>query len=106
MDPPVSEPRAPRHMSAATTAADPPLDPPGTRDRSQGFLVIFKPEFSVDQSFEPARVERAEIQALRESYLKEAEALARELEKERDTPFMKDDGEIEELKTFYYVHRS
>jgi len=36
MDPPVSDPNAPRHISAATAAADPPLDPPGIRVGSQG----------------------------------------------------------------------
>ncbi len=36
------------HSPAATAAADPPLDPPGIRSRSQGFLVVKKPEFSVD----------------------------------------------------------
>ena len=34
--------------TAATAAAEPPLDPPGTRERSHGFLVILIPEFSVD----------------------------------------------------------
>jgi selenocysteine lyase/cysteine desulfurase len=64
------------------------------------------PEFSVDQSFEPARVSTAEIPGLRESYLKEAEALAKELEQEKGSPFIEDEREIEELKTFYYVHRA
>jgi len=49
MEPPVSEPSAPRHIPAATEAADPPLEPPGTRLRSQGFLVGLNPEFSVDE---------------------------------------------------------
>ena len=48
MDPPVSEPKAPRHISAATAAAEPPLEPPGTRAGSQGLRVILNPEFSVD----------------------------------------------------------
>ena len=30
-------------------AADPPLEPPGTRSRSQGFRVAAKAEFSVDE---------------------------------------------------------
>src|SRR5439155_443220 len=37
MEPPVSEPSAAGQNPAATAAADPPLDPPGVRDRSQGF---------------------------------------------------------------------
>jgi hypothetical protein len=35
-------------MEAAKQAAAPPLDPPGVRVVSQGFLVIAKAEFSVD----------------------------------------------------------
>ena len=38
--PPVSDPKAPRHSSAATAAALPPLDPPGTRLRSHGLRVV------------------------------------------------------------------
>ena len=34
---------------AETAAADPPDDPPGTLDRSQGFLVSKKAEFSVEE---------------------------------------------------------
>ena len=37
--PPVSLPRVPTHCPLATAAAEPPDDPPGTRSRSQGFLV-------------------------------------------------------------------
>ena len=48
MDPPVSEPIDPRHMSAATEAADPPLEPPGIHVKSHGLQVGFIPEFSVD----------------------------------------------------------
>src|ERR1700674_2288812 len=36
MEPPVSEPSAAVHSPAATAAPDPPLDPDGTRVRSQG----------------------------------------------------------------------
>ncbi len=48
-EPPVSLPRAPAHMSAATAAADPPLLPPGTHSRFQGFRVLLKAEFSVEE---------------------------------------------------------
>src|SRR3989344_5187087 len=48
IEPPVSEPRANTQRSAATAAADPPDEPPGTLDVSQGFLVGPKAEFSVD----------------------------------------------------------
>ena len=36
MEPPVSEPREPRQREAARAAAEPPLEPPGMRSRSQG----------------------------------------------------------------------
>ena len=49
MDPPVSLPMATGAMSAATHAADPPLDPPGAREVSHGFFTAPKAEFS----FEP-----------------------------------------------------
>ncbi|CAB4804183.1 unannotated protein [freshwater metagenome] len=49
MDPPVSEPMATVAKSAATAAAEPPDDPPGTRDVSSGFRVGPKAEFSVEE---------------------------------------------------------
>jgi hypothetical protein len=36
------------HSPAATAAAEPPLEPPGMRVRSQGFFVAKNAEFSVD----------------------------------------------------------
>ena len=39
IDPPVSEPIASGASYALTAAADPPLEPPGVRDRSQGLNV-------------------------------------------------------------------
>src|SRR4030088_1062997 len=48
MDPPVSEPSATGTRPAATAAAEPPLDPPGTRVRSWGLRVGPNAEFSVD----------------------------------------------------------
>jgi hypothetical protein len=48
-DPPVSEPNAAIASSAATAAAEPPLDPPGMRARSHGLRVGFTPEFSVEE---------------------------------------------------------
>src|SRR5436309_7312025 len=39
IEPPVCEPRAPRHMPQATAAAEPLLDPPGVRPEFQGFRV-------------------------------------------------------------------
>src|SRR5207302_6389854 len=37
MEPPVSVPMLPKQSPAATAAAEPPLEPPGMRARSQGF---------------------------------------------------------------------
>src|SRR5258708_3796249 len=45
--PPVSVPMAPGEMRAATAAAEPPLEPPGTLERSQGFFTGPKLEFSL-----------------------------------------------------------
>jgi hypothetical protein len=47
IDPPVSEPNASAANPAATAAADPPLDPPGTRLGSSGLRVGPNAEFSV-----------------------------------------------------------
>src|SRR5918992_4237949 len=49
IEPPVSEPSAHGAMPAATAAAEPPPDPPGTRSGSHGFRVGPKAEFSVDE---------------------------------------------------------
>src|SRR2546426_42317 len=48
MDPPVSEPSAATAVPAATDAAEPPLEPPGTRDRSRGLRTGPYAEFSFD----------------------------------------------------------
>ena len=49
IEPPVSVPIAHGALPAATAAADPPDDPPGTRSRSHGFSTGPKPEFSFDE---------------------------------------------------------
>ncbi len=48
IEPPVSVPSDSGAIEAATAAAEPPLDPPGTRSRSHGLRVGPKAEFSVD----------------------------------------------------------
>ena len=48
-EPPVSDPSAMRVMPAATAAAEPPDDPPGTRSGASGFFVGPKALFSVDE---------------------------------------------------------
>ena len=49
IDPPVSVPRAATHSSAATAAAEPPLEPPGTWESFQGFRLAPKAEYSVEE---------------------------------------------------------
>src|SRR5581483_3358697 len=49
MLPPVSEPSAYGASPAATAAADPPEEPPGTRSRSHGLRVGKNAEFSVEE---------------------------------------------------------
>src|SRR6185369_12557078 len=49
MEPPVSVPRAPGTMRAATAAALPPDEPPGVRDRSHGLRVGPQALFSVEE---------------------------------------------------------
>ena len=47
IEPPVSVPVAPGTSRAATAAAEPPDEPPGTRVRSQGLRAGPKAEFSL-----------------------------------------------------------
>src|SRR3990170_3489577 len=49
IEPPVSVPTDAAHSPAATLAAEPPLEPPGTRSVSPGFFVTTNAEFSVDE---------------------------------------------------------
>src|SRR5919201_3945826 len=49
IEPPVSDPSAQGARPALTAAAEPPLEPQGTRSGSQGLRVGPKPEFSVDE---------------------------------------------------------
>src|SRR5512136_2291426 len=49
IEPPVSVPRVPAHRDAATAAAEPPDEPPGTRSRSHGFLTGWYALFSFDE---------------------------------------------------------
>src|SRR4030088_1504997 len=49
IDPPVSVPSDATQNPAATDAADPPDDPPGTRSRARGFSTGPYAEFSFDE---------------------------------------------------------
>src|SRR5258706_16097077 len=49
IEPPVSVPVAPTHSDAATAAAEPPDDPPGTCASDQGFFTGPTELFSFDE---------------------------------------------------------
>ena len=49
MEPPVSEPSATTAVPCATAAAEPPLDPPGTRSGATGLRTGPNAEFSFDE---------------------------------------------------------
>src|SRR5690348_912736 len=49
IEPPVSVPVAPAHSDAATAAADPPDDPPGTCSRDHGLCTRPRALFSFDE---------------------------------------------------------
>jgi hypothetical protein len=49
IEPPVSVPSVRAAMPAATAAAAPPEDPPGTRARSHGLWVVKNAECSVEE---------------------------------------------------------
>src|SRR5205807_10425265 len=60
-DPPVSEPSATGAKSAATAAAEPPLDPPGTREGQRGLRVAPNAEFSVDEDRKSTRLNSSHL---------------------------------------------
>jgi selenocysteine lyase/cysteine desulfurase len=64
------------------------------------------PAFSIDNDFAPKSVDMDELPRLRESYLEQAEQIASELEEQEDRPFIQDTKDIEDLKSFYYIHRA
>jgi selenocysteine lyase/cysteine desulfurase len=63
------------------------------------------PEFSVDNDFAPKTINMEDLPKLRESYLNQALLIASDLEKQEEIPFVKDEEDIEELKSFDYIHR-
>ncbi len=64
------------------------------------------PEFSVDKNFRSKKIPLAKIPALRKSYIKQAEAIAALLQDQGKINFIQDKKEIEELKLFYYAHKT
>lgn len=68
-------------------------------------FIEHRPDFSLDETFEQHTVAPHEIPGLRASYLREAENIAEELEKQPLPPYCKEDGMLEELKYFYCCHK-
>ncbi len=64
------------------------------------------PEFSIDSDFAPKSVNLEGLPRLRKSYIDEAGRIASELERQGDMPYTQDEEDIEELKSFYYIHRA
>jgi selenocysteine lyase/cysteine desulfurase len=64
------------------------------------------PEFSIDNDFAPKSVNIDDLPRLRESYLDQAREIASELEKQGELHYVQDEKDIEELKSFYYIHRA
>jgi len=64
------------------------------------------PEFSVDKNFRSKKIPLAKIPGQRRSYIKQAEAIAAELQDEDGIDFIQDEKEIEGLKLFYYAHKT
>jgi len=72
------------------------------------FLGYCRPEpaFSLDRPPAAAKVDLAQLEDLRRSYLAQAEALAAGLSAGEAPTFLRDDPEVEALKGFYYAHRA
>jgi selenocysteine lyase/cysteine desulfurase len=63
-------------------------------------------KFSIDLNFAPKSVCLEDLPGLRKSYLDQARQIATELEEQGEAPFVEDEKDIEELKSFYYIHRA
>jgi selenocysteine lyase/cysteine desulfurase len=64
------------------------------------------PEFNLDNSFQQKTIHYNEIQTVRTSYFKEAEAIVEDIKKQPSSPYIKDAGAIEELNYFYCCHKT
>src|SRR5437870_12678511 len=75
MEPPVCDPRAPRHMPHANAAAEPLLEPPGVRSRFHGFRVTGGSKLAnavvtvLPRKMAPARRSRSTVVASRRAML-------------------------------------
>jgi hypothetical protein len=63
-------------------------------------------EFSIDNDFVPKSIHLEDLPRLRKSYLDQARQISSELEKQGKRPYVQDEKNIEELKSFYYIHRA
>lgn len=77
-----------------------------TAEWKYGGFAQRTPDFSLEESFRYQTVSADEIPALRTSYLKEAKTIAETLKKHTPPPYGVDDGELEELKYFYFCYKT
>jgi hypothetical protein len=63
-------------------------------------------KFSIDLNFAPKSICLEGLPDLRKSYLDQARQIATELKEQGEVPFVEDEKDIEELKSFYYIHRA
>ncbi len=61
-----------------------------------------KVEFGVENEFQTERLDLQRIEDIRQSYFDQAEKLVGDLMERESPPFVRDDPEIEGLKSFYY----
>jgi selenocysteine lyase/cysteine desulfurase len=59
---------------------------------------------SIDNTFQPKNINVKKLNNLRKSYLKQAEKIAGEFQQHTKKSYIRDNGDIEELKYFYYLH--
>jgi len=64
------------------------------------------PEFCLEHSFKQKTIPYNEIQTIRKSYFKEAKTIAEELKKQPPSPYIKEEGAMEELNYFYCCHKT
>ena len=69
--------------------------------RCQGFQEK-EVKFGVEQTFQINRLDLGRIEKIRESYFRDAESLIEDLKTLESQPFVQDEPEIEDLKSFYY----
>jgi selenocysteine lyase/cysteine desulfurase len=63
-----------------------------------------KPDLSLDNKFRTLATDLSRKASFRTAYFREASRLAKRLEKAAAMEFRKDEADIEDLKSFYYIH--